>query len=48
MPEDLMCSRHKPQARGIHDMCHVPGTNSDTITEEPEEMQVDDTGDNLT
>lgn len=44
MPSDLACAGHKPQARGIHDLCHTPGVNSDTITEEPEDMQVEDTG----
>lgn len=44
MPTDLACADHRPQVRGIHDLCTTPGTNSDTITEEPEEMQVEDPG----
>lgn len=44
MPSDLACAGHRPQARGIHDLCNTPGTNSDPITEEPEEMQVDEAG----
>ena len=46
MPMDLACANHHPAARGIRDLCSPPGsrTHSDSITEEPDEMQTDDSG----
>jgi hypothetical protein len=46
MPVDLACANHHPGARGIHDLCSPPGsrTHRDSISEEPDEMQTEDTG----
>ncbi|XP_053384067.1 deubiquitinating protein VCPIP1-like [Mercenaria mercenaria] len=46
MPVDLACANHHPAARGIHDLCSPPGLrkHSDSISEEPDEMQTDDSG----
>ncbi|XP_060561991.1 deubiquitinating protein VCPIP1-like isoform X2 [Ruditapes philippinarum] len=45
MPVDLACANHHPGARGIHDLCSPPGsrTHRDSISEEPDEMQTEDT-----
>lgn len=43
MPADLM-PNNRPSARGIRDLCSPPGSRSrsESITEEPEEMQVEE------
>ncbi|KAL4225382.1 Deubiquitinating protein [Mactra antiquata] len=42
MPMDLECASSRSHVRGIHDLCSPPGSTSQSITEEPDDMQTDD------